>query len=82
MLPQVLDSLRRGHQVMVFVHSRKDTVKTGRALAEATGKATLSLCYVSLFRGSAALLLWTCFCRHGHDRPRSGRGGHLVILFH
>lgn len=48
MLPQVLDSLRRGHQVMVFVHSRKDTVKTGRALAEAAGKATLSLCYKSI----------------------------------
>ena len=31
---QVVDSLRRGYQVMVFVHSRKDTGGTARALAE------------------------------------------------
>jgi activating signal cointegrator complex subunit 3 len=30
---KVLDSLQRGHQAMVFVHSRKDTGKTGRMLA-------------------------------------------------
>ena len=29
---QVLDSVRKGHQVMVFVHSRKDTVKTAEEL--------------------------------------------------
>lgn len=29
---QVLDAVRNGHQAMVFVHSRKDTVKTGRIL--------------------------------------------------
>ena len=29
---QVVDSLRSGHQAMVFVHSRKDTGKTGRTL--------------------------------------------------
>jgi len=29
---QVTDSLRAGHQAMVFVHSRKDTGKTGRTL--------------------------------------------------
>ena len=30
---KVLDSLQRGHQAMVFVHSRKDTGKTARMLA-------------------------------------------------
>ena len=36
---EVLDSLRRGYQVMVFVHSRKDTGGTARALAEIAGRA-------------------------------------------
>ncbi|CAA0836045.1 U5 small nuclear ribonucleoprotein helicase [Striga hermonthica] len=31
---KVVDSLRRGHQVMVFVHSRKDTGKTADKLVE------------------------------------------------
>lgn len=31
-LIQVVDSLRQGHQAMVFVHSRKDTVKTANKL--------------------------------------------------
>ena len=31
---KVKDMLERGHQVMVFVHSRKDTVKTARQLYE------------------------------------------------
>lgn len=31
---QVVDSLRRGHQVMVFVHSRKDTGKTADKLVK------------------------------------------------
>ncbi|KZV56545.1 hypothetical protein F511_16144 [Dorcoceras hygrometricum] len=31
-LRQVVDSVRRGHQVMVFVHSRKDTGKTAENL--------------------------------------------------
>lgn len=31
---KVMDMLRLGHQVMVFVHSRKDTVKTARTLFE------------------------------------------------
>ena len=29
---QVVDSLRKGHQAMVFVHSRKDTGKSARML--------------------------------------------------
>lgn len=29
-----MDSLQQGHQAMVFVHSRKDTGKTGRTLIE------------------------------------------------
>ena len=39
-------SLKQGNQVMVFVHSRKDTVKTARALAEhaaAAGQTELFL---------------------------------------
>tara|TARA_R110002003_G_scaffold55_5_gene4994 strand:- start:49114 stop:54714 length:5601 start_codon:yes stop_codon:yes gene_type:complete len=31
---KVVEMLKRGHQVMVFVHSRKDTVKTARRLFE------------------------------------------------
>ncbi|RIA90966.1 Sec63 Brl domain-containing protein [Glomus cerebriforme] len=31
---KVLDLVKEGHQVMVFVHSRKDTVKTARTLNE------------------------------------------------
>lgn len=31
---QVVDSLRRGHQAMVFVHSRKDTAKTAEKLVQ------------------------------------------------
>lgn len=38
LLLQIVDSLKRGHQVMVFVHSRKDTGKTGRILAELAAK--------------------------------------------
>eukprot|EP00967_Tisochrysis_lutea_P031482 scaffold37118_cov18-Tisochrysis_lutea.AAC.4 len=33
-LTQVADSLKRGYQAMVFVHSRKDTGKTARTLAD------------------------------------------------
>jgi activating signal cointegrator complex subunit 3 len=35
---QIVDSLKRGYQAMVFVHSRKDTGKTGRILAELAAK--------------------------------------------
>ncbi|KAL2516061.1 U5 small nuclear ribonucleoprotein helicase [Forsythia ovata] len=35
---KVVESLRRGHQVMVFVHSRKDTVKTADKLVEISTK--------------------------------------------
>ena len=33
LLAQVVDSLKKGYQAMIFVHSRKDTGKTARALA-------------------------------------------------
>ena len=36
---KVADSLRRGYQAMVFVHSRKDTGKTARQMAECAQKA-------------------------------------------
>ncbi|KIY91830.1 hypothetical protein MNEG_16133, partial [Monoraphidium neglectum] len=35
---KVVDALKRGKQVMVFVHSRKETGKTGRVLAEMAAK--------------------------------------------
>ncbi|XP_052179855.1 DExH-box ATP-dependent RNA helicase DExH14 isoform X1 [Diospyros lotus] len=35
---KVVDSLRQGHQAMVFVHSRKDTGKTANKLAELAQK--------------------------------------------
>lgn len=38
---KVREMLERGHQIMVFVHSRKDTVKTARMLYE---KATEEMC--------------------------------------
>ncbi|CAJ0767903.1 1795_t:CDS:2, partial [Entrophospora sp. SA101] len=31
---KVLDTVKEGHQVMVFVHSRKDTVKTAQLFRE------------------------------------------------
>lgn len=31
---QVTESLQAGHQAMVFVHSRKDTGKTGRTIIQ------------------------------------------------
>jgi activating signal cointegrator complex subunit 3 len=34
----VVASLKAGHQVMVFVHSRKDTGKTARTLADLAAK--------------------------------------------
>ena len=34
----VVESLKRGYQVMVFVHSRKGTGETARALAEIASK--------------------------------------------
>lgn len=34
LLPQVAELLKAGHQVMVFVHARKDTVKTAQMLRE------------------------------------------------
>ncbi|XP_055829264.1 DExH-box ATP-dependent RNA helicase DExH14 [Solanum dulcamara] len=39
---KVVDSLKQGHQAMVFVHSRKDTVKTADKLVELSGKNTES----------------------------------------
>ncbi|URE24984.1 activating signal cointegrator 1 complex subunit 3, partial [Musa troglodytarum] len=36
---KVLDSIKQGHQAMVFVHSRKDTGKTARTLIELALKA-------------------------------------------
>lgn len=35
---KVVDALKRGKQCMVFVHSRKETGKTGRTLAELAAK--------------------------------------------
>lgn len=35
---KVVDSLRRGHQAMIFVHSRKDTGKTAEKLSELAQK--------------------------------------------
>ena len=31
---KAIESIQKGNQVMIFVHSRKDTVKTGQAIAE------------------------------------------------
>lgn len=36
---KIADSLRAGHQCMVFVHSRKDTAKTAEQLADAAQAA-------------------------------------------
>jgi activating signal cointegrator complex subunit 3 len=38
----VLDSLQRGYQVMVFVHSRKGTSDTCRAMADAANEARIT----------------------------------------
>lgn len=44
---QIVETLRKGHQAMVFVHSRKDTGKTARTLAakaQAAGDSLLFDC--------------------------------------
>lgn len=38
LLNQIAESLKKGNQCMVFVHSRKDTGKTARQLAEISGR--------------------------------------------
>ena len=41
---KAIESIKKGNQVMIFVHSRKDTVKTGQAIAENARKnGTLGL---------------------------------------
>lgn len=35
----MVESLKQGYQVMVFVHSRKDTGKTARVLADMAAKS-------------------------------------------
>ena len=40
---RALDAIRRGHQVMIFVHSRKDTTRTAQAIKDKAAKeATIS----------------------------------------
>jgi hypothetical protein len=39
LLAQMVESLKQGYQVMVFVHSRKDTGKTARVLADLAAKS-------------------------------------------
>jgi hypothetical protein len=50
---KVSDSLRRGYQAMVFVHSRKDTGKTARGLAEGAQRAGEG----ALFNGRRAMVV-------------------------
>ncbi|KAJ6868680.1 hypothetical protein NC651_033685 [Populus alba x Populus x berolinensis] len=40
---KVVDSLKQGHQAMVFVHSRKDTAKTAEKLMYSCGESVLGL---------------------------------------
>lgn len=49
---QVVESLKQGHQVMVFVHARKDTGRTAK---------TLVYCNVYL-RSCLILIVWTSIC--------------------
>lgn len=50
----MVDALKAGHQAMVFVHSRKDTGKTGRTLAlkaQQNGETALFDCSDQMVRG-------------------------------
>jgi len=42
-LCQIVDSLRQGHQAMVFVHSRKDTAKTAQKLVNPFSHLNINL---------------------------------------
>lgn len=59
---QVVDSLRRGHQAMVFVHSRKDTGKTAEKLVtwiqDKVNNNALSLLSVILLCQLLFIFLW------------------------
>ena len=55
---KVAAALRHGHQAMVFVHSRKDTGKTGRTLglkAQQGGDGALFDCTADEVRGGRGL---------------------------
>ncbi|KAH3899411.1 probable Antiviral helicase SLH1 [Saccharomycodes ludwigii] len=52
---KLLENIREGHQVMVFVHSRKDTVKTSRT-------------YITMAGKESQLSLFDCHDNDSYDR--------------
>lgn len=68
---KVLENLRKGYQVMVFVHARKDTAKTAEALLEmAREKETESkyqVCRFFVYK----LQRRSEICHENHDKDES-----------
>jgi activating signal cointegrator complex subunit 3 len=74
----VLDSLRRGFQVMVFVHSRKGTSETARALADlAAAESTLESHFVTAGKDGAA---GDAYSRYA-DKAKKSRDRQVGIHF-
>lgn len=76
----MVDALKRGKQVMVFVHSRKETGKTGRVLAEMAAKVGAGQGHRRPCRAKQARLnaLLGHACRAPHELARHGKGSLLL----
>jgi activating signal cointegrator complex subunit 3 len=74
----VVDSLRRGHQVMVFVHSRKGTSDTARALADlAAAEGVLEKHFVTAGTDGASGEAYSRYV----DRAKKSRNREVGIHF-
>ena len=67
---KAIESIQKGNQVMIFVHSRKDTVKTGQAIAENARK-----------NGTSALLEVVNPDQGVEKRVSKSRNGNMQELF-
>ena len=59
------ESLQRGHQVMVFVHARKDTVRTAQ-VRKNNGNVLLYFCHIYTLY-STVLLFWSYYYYYVHS---------------
>lgn len=51
---KALDAIKRGYQVMVFVHSRKDTVRTAQGILEKAGRERTTEMFLCIREGNEA----------------------------
>ena len=73
-----LDALRRGHQVMVFVHARKDTVRTAQAIRDLAIKAGVAGEFECGAPGSDSQEAFERFGKMVSPSAREGRGSSAV----